>query len=906
MELIGGDKLKDTLERERLSLARVLDLSVEVAEGLARAHDKGIVHRDLTPANIMLTEDGHAKIIDFGLAKLIEPLEDSGEETQTALRRETVPGIVMGTMHYMSPEQARGSKVDHRSDIFTFGIVLYEMLAGWPPFQGASGTDTLSAIIRDPAPPLPSLGHDVTPEAASDLQRVLEKCLAKEPNERYQGMKDAAVDLRAARRKLESGAVSGAISAPVAIRLPSKRWLWVGAAAAVLLLIAALALFLRPSPRPPATASSEKPSVAVLYFENNTGDPALDWLRTALTNMLVTDLAQSPDVEVLGTDSLYQILEEMNRLDDRVTSLEVVQEVAERAGVSTVLLGNFVKAGETIRINVRLQEAESGRVITSEKVEGVGEDSIFPMVDDLTRRIKNKFDIPRTADAVSDQNVADVTTSSVEALRYYVEGINFHDRFKEEEALPLLEKAVELDPEFAMALAKLAVVHNNLGHPMEAEEYGQRALEHVDRLSTRERYYVEGFYNDMKRERRGKAIESYKKLLELYPDHNAARHNLAQIYQSVERFDEAIEQLEELWRRGETFPVTFSSLASCYAARGEFEKGYAALRDLLQRTPESAVAHWELGNHLTRWGKLDEALEALDKAEALSPSSLQPTSLRWHVYMLREQWDEAQRANEKIAASTSDPFWQWGARVTQATTDLYRGRSDDALARLDEATRISAEPGPLSANARNFAAGILIARGDTTRALYETQMAEREGQGRGAEWRAIVRTGIAQAKSGQLESAETTRKKLSDMAETLPFDIEEERRLHQLDAEIALARGDAKQAAVELEQAESMLPARGSYGSQHVPIWYSLASAHLAAGSEADAAEWYRKVADSTTEHMNWPIHYVRSFYFLGKIHENRGEMDKARDYYQRFLDFWQDGDMDRERVEEARQKIKT
>ena len=691
----------------------------------------------------------------------------------------------------------------------------------------------------------------------------------------------------------------------MAAQPPSKRWLWVAVAAAVAVFVAAAALFLRPSAKAPATMSSEKPSVAVLYFENNTGDPSLDWLRTALTNMLVTDLAQSPDVEVLGTDSLYQILEEMNRLDDRVTSLEVVQEVAKRAGVSTVLLGNFVKAGETIRINVRLQEAESGKIITSEKVEGVGEDSIFPMVDDLTRRIKSKFDIPRTADAVSDQNVADVTTSSVEALRYYVEGINFHDRYKEEEALPLLEKAVELDPEFAMALAKLAVVHSNLGHPDQAEEYGQRALGHLDRLSARERYYVEGFYNDLARERRAKAIEAYKKLLELYPDHNAARHNLALIYQRLERFDEAIEQLEELRRRGETFPVTFGNLASNYASRGEFGKGNEVLQGFLRQHPESAVGYWELGNHLTRWGRLDEALNAFDEAGSLSPGSLQPWDGRQDVYWLREQWDEAQRASEKMAAS-SDPFWQWLGTVSQATTLLYRGRSQDALARHDEATRIYAEPGPFSASARNFAAHILMARGETTRALYETQMAEREGQGRGAEWVAVFLTAVAQARGGQLENAEGTRQKLAKMADALPFDIEEKRRLHQLDAEIALARGNAEQAAAELEQAESMLPARGFGGNQHVPIWYSLASAQLAAGNEAEAADWYQKIVDSTTERISWPIEYVRSFYFLGKIHENRGEMDKAREYYQRFLNFWQDGDMDRERVEEAQQKIRT
>ncbi len=183
-------------------------------------------------------------------------------------------------------------------------------------------------------------------------------------------------------------------------------------------------------------------------------------------------------------------------------------------------------------------------------------------------------------------------------------------------------------------------------------------------------------------------------------------------------------------------------------------------------------------------------------------------------------------------------------------------------------------------------------------------MAAREGQGRGSEWVAVFLTAVAQARGGQLGKADATRQKLAEMAEGLPFDIEEERRLHQVDAEIALARGDTKLAVVELERAASNLPARGFGGSQHVPIWDSLASAQLTAGNENKAADWYQKIVDSSTERMTWPIYYVRSFYFLGKIHENRGEMDKAREYYQRFLDFWEDGDMDREHVKEALSKI--
>ena len=541
MELIRGEKLSETLGRGPLPPLRSLTLATEIAEGLARAHEKGIVHRDLKPSNVMVTDDGHAKVIDFGLAKLVETM-DNDAATASVHGPRTDRGLVLGTAAYMSPEQARGAAVDRRSDIFAFGVTLYEMVTGRPAFQGQSSLDTMQAVLTQPVPPLPALGGS-SAEATADLQRIIAKCTAKDPDDRYQGLKDVIVDLRAARRRLESAQTSAAATPSGAIqpagRTPGSRTGVLGAAALLVAIVAAGFLWWRRPDAPAPPARSGKPAVAVLYFDNNTGDASLDWMRVGLTDMIVTDLSQSVDIEVLGTDRLVQILQQLKRADDKVISAEVIEEIARRAGVDQVVVGSYVRAGDTIRISARLQDARTGRIVSAERVEGAGESGLFALVDELTRRFKTTMATLGGARTTAllrapgdakpetlDRGLTDITTSSIEAYRHYAEGINFLERGQPLRAIPLLEQAIGLDANFAMVYAKLAVACGNLQMLAKRDTNAKRAIELAGRLTTRERYYIQGYFLSTNPDTAAQSIEAYQQLLKLHPEHHAARHNL--------------------------------------------------------------------------------------------------------------------------------------------------------------------------------------------------------------------------------------------------------------------------------------------------------------------------------------------------------------------------------------------
>ena len=608
-----------------------------------------------------------------------------------------------------------------------------------------------------------------------------------------------------------------------------------------------------PVPIPARTA------LAILHFENLTRDPQLDWLRTGLPEMLVTDLSQSPRLEILGTDRLYQILADLGALDNRPTSFDLVRNVARRAAVQQVIRGSYARVGDRVRISFQIEDATSGKILAGDRVEGPGDEQLLALVDELAAAVHRHLDVAPPPEAPA--TVQAVTTSSVEASRLYVEALLLQHQAKETEALALLERAVEIDPGFSLALADLGTLHGNLGHGGLAASYIQRAVEHAERLPIHLRYGLQGRYYAAKWSTYDRAIAAFQEALRLYPDEPTPRHGLARMDSFLERYDSALREYETYLSRVKFAPAAVSA-ANAAAALGRFEHGDRLLRELAAREPRSWIAQVGLGWHLTQWGKLEEAEDALQQAAALRPGDPFVGLAAWRLAVLREDWPQAERAADELTR-LDDPYAHWRGALSQARNALYRGDSAEALRRLGAAAHAYPQPEAFTAMAHCWTADLLLDLGDPARALAEARRAQELAPGDWPELQGLYLAARAQQKLGHREPADAIVAELKRRAAVLPNAVEE-RQIRHLEGLLALDRGDAAGAVTALQKAAALLPPHGveihrHVQPDHVPIWYDLGLAEKAAGHPERAREWFRKAAASGAEHIEFPVAYLRS-----------------------------------------------
>jgi TolB-like protein len=597
MELVDGPTLREQLGGEALPLDQALDCALQIAEALAAAHKEGVIHRDLKPENIMIADTGYYKVLDFGVARVDEPTPDQAQiSTQTpTVSWSTRAGGIVGTVTYMSPEQALGEPVDARSDIFSFGSLLYEVLAGKPAFRGNNEIATAQAIVNAQPEPLSSL----RPGIPRGVELVVHKCLAKRAADRYQSTDDLVADLRELRLDRLSG--TRAIRRLHAYRTaPSRRRkLWLLGAAASVLLAALVAVGVwqpwrvpAETPVVPTAASTDfipatapaRPRVVVAFFENNSGDAEVDWLSRGLPEMLTTDLSRSKELEVIATQRLHDLLASAGRDPGEMMDRSTASELARWAGADIVISGSVFRAGNRYRIDAQAYDTASGAVTVAHKVEG---EDLFVMVDELTSGLREGLQVS----SVEAAPLLAVTTSSEEAFRHYTRGREYYDSLDLEAAEAQFEKSLDADPDFALARLRLALSKVSRGALDSAAPLLVKTETEIDRLPEADRMLSKALHAYVAERDLEATAKGLEELIRAYPGEQEANVLWARALSDLANDPiEATRKLRKALAQDPGNLPVVAALAQQLVDLGETEAARGLLEEARRRNPQAADA----------------------------------------------------------------------------------------------------------------------------------------------------------------------------------------------------------------------------------------------------------------------------------------------------------------------------
>jgi tetratricopeptide (TPR) repeat protein len=586
MELLDGQTLKDRIARSALPLDEVLELGAQMADALDAAHAQGVVHRDIKPANLLVTRRGSLKVLDFGVAKLQEAARADQAATFGGSDQLTTVGTTIGTMAYMSPEQARGQEIDARSDVFSAGVVLYEMAAGQLPFQGATPATIFEGLLtKQPVPP-----SSLKAGVPAELDRIIFKALEKDRETRYQGASELRADLKRLKRSVDSGVVSATGTAapwrsanldPVAAPPPAsiataarpgwKKPIFIGAPLLTAAIVAGV-FFYRSTATP---ALTQKDSVVLSSVVNRTGDTMFD---DTLGEALALQLRQSPFLNLVPDQQVVATLRLMGREPMTPITGEVGREICQRAGARALLGGTIAMLGSSYVLTLNAQDCVDGKVFAEEQAQAPSKEAVLNAMGTAVSSFREKLGESLSSIQRYDAKIEAASTPSLEALKAYSQGLRTRRMTGDFDAVPFFRRAIDLDPQFALAYARLGTVYTNLGQADEARKMTTRAYELRDKVSEVERLYIEARYFSTVEVDVQKALDTYKIWLATYPNDYTALTNSALLHRQQGDRAEAIKKLELATTIAPDQPLAWTNLGQSY-----FEgRQYAEARRIME------------------------------------------------------------------------------------------------------------------------------------------------------------------------------------------------------------------------------------------------------------------------------------------------------------------------------------